>query len=75
MGELDLKHILLFKTNIQTVDDKSRIAKVMAKQKIDQWTVDLHDVDFVLRIVSPVLKPEEVIHLVSETGYQCEELT
>lgn len=75
MGEPDFKHILLFKTNIQTVDDKSLIAKVLEKQKIDQWTVDQQDVDCVLRIISPVLKLEEVIHLVSEMGYQCEELT
>ena len=74
MVELDFKHILLFKTNIQTADDKSRIAKVLEKQKIDQWTVDQQDVDCVLRIVSPVLKPEEVIQLVSKNGYQCEEL-
>lgn len=73
--EPDFKHILLFKTNIQTIDDKGLIAKVMEKQKIDQWTVDQQDIDCVLRIVSPVLKLEELIHLVSKNGYQCKELT
>ncbi len=73
--EPDFKHILLFKTNIQTADDKIFIAKVMEKHKIEQWTVDQQDVDCVLRIVSPELKLDEVISLVSKNGYQCEELT
>lgn len=73
--EPDFKHILLFKTNIQTADDKMLIAKVMKKHKIEQWTVDQQDVDCVLRIVSPVLKLDEVIQLVSKNGYECEELT
>nr|WP_294874913.1 hypothetical protein [uncultured Pedobacter sp.] len=73
--EPDFKDILLFKTNIQTADDKMLIAKVMEKHKIEQWTVDQQDVDCVLRIVSPILKLDEVIQLVSKNGYQCEELT
>nr|WP_068891278.1 hypothetical protein [Pedobacter panaciterrae] len=73
--EPDFKHILLFKTNIQTAEDKTLIAKVMEKNKIEQWTIDQQDVDCVLRIVSTVLKLDEVIHLVSKNGYQCEELT
>ncbi|WP_214225082.1 hypothetical protein [Pedobacter sp. B4-66] len=72
--EPDFKDILLFKTNIQTAEDKSLIAKVMEKHNVKQWTIDQQDVDCVLRIVSPALKLEEVIHLVSKNGYQCEEL-
>ncbi len=70
----DFKHILLFKTNIQTADDKSIIAELMEAHKIRQWSVDQEDVDCVLRIVSSVLKQEEIINLVSKNGYQCEEL-
>ena len=73
--EPDFKDILLFKTNIQTADDKMLIAKVMEKHKIEQWTVDQQDVDCVLRIVSPILKLDDLIQLVSKNGYQCEELT
>lgn len=75
MQDSSVQHILLFKTNIQTVDDKNIIAKAMAMQKIEQWTVDQQDVDCVLRIVSPVLNIEAVINLVSKNGYQCEEFT
>jgi len=73
--EINIKHILLFKTDIRTEGDKRYIGKIMEEQQIDQWTVDLHDIDCVLRIVSPTLKEEEVIELVVKNGYQCEILT
>jgi hypothetical protein len=73
--DINFKHILLFKTDIRTEADKQHIGKIMAENQIDQWTVDLQDIDCVLRIVSPTLKLEEVINLVAENGYQCEELT
>jgi tRNA G26 N,N-dimethylase Trm1 len=73
--EINIKHILLFKTDIRTEGDRRYIGKIMEEQQIEQWTVDLHDIDCVLRIVSPTLKIEEVIQLVVKNGYQCEVLT
>jgi hypothetical protein len=73
--EINIKHILLFKTDIRTEGDRRYIGKIMEEQQIEQWTVDLHDIDCVLRIVSPTLKIEEVIRLVVKNGYQCEVLT
>lgn len=73
--EINIEHILLFKTTIRTEADRRFIAKVMEAQQIEQWTVDLQDIDCVLRIVSPTLKTEEVITLISDNGYQCELLT
>lgn len=71
---MDFKNILLFKTDIRTTEDKEVIAKVMDENKIDQWTVDQQDIDCVLRIVSDELKLQDVIQLVSRSGYLCEEL-
>ncbi|MDR6786570.1 hypothetical protein ABIE26_005244 [Pedobacter africanus] len=73
--DINIEHILLFKTDIRTEGDKRYIGKVMAENQIEQWTVDLQDIDCVLRIVSPTLKLQEVISLVKENGYHCEELT
>ncbi|SMC53503.1 hypothetical protein [Pedobacter africanus] len=73
--DIIIEHILLFKTDIRTEGDKRYIAKVMAENQIEQWTVDLQDIDCVLRIVSPTLKLQDVITLVKDNGYQCEELT
>jgi hypothetical protein len=72
--EINIEHILLFKTDIRTEGDKRYIGKIMEEYQIDQWTVDLQDIDCVLRIVSPTLKREDVIELVVQNGYHCEEL-
>ncbi|SDL70585.1 hypothetical protein SAMN04487898_12328 [Pedobacter sp. ok626] len=73
--DINIKEILLFKTNIRTEDDKRYIGKIMEEHEIKQWTVDLYDIDCVLRIVSPILTHEEVITLVMKNGYTCEVLT
>lgn len=73
--DINIEHILLFKTDIRTEGDKRYIGKIMAENQIDQWTVDLQDIDCVLRIVSPTLKLKDVINLVAQNGYHCEELT
>lgn len=73
--EINIEHILLFKTTISTEADKRFIAKVMEARQIEQWTVDLQDVDCVLRIVSSTLQRTEVIEFISENGYLCEVLT
>lgn len=73
--EINVEHILLFKTDIRTEGDRRYIGKIMEEQKIEQWTVDLQDIDCVLRIVSPTLKTDDVITLVAKNGYQCEVLT
>jgi len=72
---MNMENILLFKTDIRTEGDKHHIKEVMETHQIDQWTVDLEDIDCVLRIVTSTLKLEDVIKLVAAHGYQCEELT
>lgn len=70
-----MKNILLFKTNIRTQEDKYALSILMESNEITQWTVDQQDVDCVLRIVSATLELQSVIQLLSDNGYQCEELT
>ncbi|WP_316820791.1 hypothetical protein [Pedobacter gandavensis] len=67
--------VLLFKTNIRTESDKQFMTELMQLHDISQWTVDQEDVDCVLRIVSNEVQLNDVIALVSQHGYQCEELT
>jgi hypothetical protein len=69
------QHILIFKTNIATTTDRSKIAPVLDRQQhVVSWTVDMEDVDCVLRVVAnePVL--EEITALISANGYACTEL-
>lgn len=72
---IDLKHILVFKTNIQTYIDVQQVQQILdAEEAVQQWNIDQKDADCVLRIVSPVLTPENIITIINSCGYECAEL-
>ncbi|WP_367867953.1 hypothetical protein [Pedobacter sp. WC2423] len=72
----NFNHILLFRTDIKSEEDKQALQPLLDKDKnIEQWNVDLDDEDFVLRIVSYTLKHDQVIEMVQNCGYHCCELT
>lgn len=71
----DIKHILIFKTNIQTVTDLQKVEQLLSAGKtVQQWNVDQQDADCVLRIVSAELTHDKVINMINNCGYQCAEL-
>jgi hypothetical protein len=73
--KIDLSHILIFKTNIQTEFDRLRIKNVLdASQKVLKWNIDMDDVDCVLRVVSDSLTPEQIITVIQYVGFECAEL-
>lgn len=75
MNAVTTMEILVFKTNIQHKKDVRRISTVLEPDnRIMDWNVDRWDVDNVLRIASLSLAPEEVINIVNNAGYFCEEL-
>ena len=68
--------ILIFKTNIASPEDCSRLETVLAVHPhLLNWNVDTQDIDKVLRIESSSDNTSEIIHLVQQAGYACEELT
>lgn len=68
--------VLVFKTNLRYNRDLERIGMLISRDyRISKWNVDRMDIDKVLRIESKDLLPEEVIALVKDAGYYCEELT
>ncbi|RAJ35380.1 hypothetical protein [Pedobacter cryoconitis] len=72
----NFNHILLFRTDIKSEEDKQALQPLLDKNKnIEQWNVDLDDEDYVLRIVSYTLKHDQVIEMVQDRGYNCCELT
>jgi hypothetical protein len=72
---INLRHILIFKTNIQTYIDVQNIEQsLIAEDAIQQWNIDQKDPDCVLRIVSPLLAPEKIIAIINNCGYECAEL-
>lgn len=69
------QHILVFKTNIATVEDRSKVAQVLNGQPfIQKWTVDMEDVDCVLRVVAHEPAVDSIIALVKASAYECAEL-
>jgi hypothetical protein len=71
-----ISDILIFKTNIYHDTDIQTIASMFdTDDRISKWNIDRDDVDHVLRIQSETLETHEVIRLVQQSGFTCEELT
>jgi len=67
--------VLVFRTNLRNVHDLERISVLLnAEEKIIRWNVALDDSDKVLRVLSHRLSPTEVISLLIQAGFFCEEL-
>jgi hypothetical protein len=67
--------ILVFKTDIKQEHDLEKLASVLMEEpRINRWTIDNEDIDNVLRIESNQLDPTDVILLIKQSGYCCEEL-
>lgn len=69
------ENIWVFKTNIKSHDDIQTVSDVFNKDEIFQWTVDTDDQDAVLRVVTALSSPEEIIKSITNKGYLCSELT
>ena len=68
-------NILVFKTNIKKKLDQQRIKKILdAIPMILRWNIDTKDADCVLRVVSHRVSPSDIMKVVRDTGYQCQEL-
>lgn len=68
-------NILVFKTNLNSPSDVQAVAPAMdASAVILNWSVDVDDIDKVLRIESLRENPNEIIEVVRLAGYQCEAL-
>lgn len=67
--------VLILKTNINSSNDFSRVKGLLKESfKLNECTVDLSDIDKVLRIIGEKLNLDEVISKVKTLGYYCEDL-
>lgn len=71
-----LMNILIFRTDISTQKEVKRVKPLFnERSNISQWSIDLEDIDNVLRLeVSDDVKEEDIISLVETCGFLCEEL-
>lgn len=73
--ENHLDNILIFKTSIRSNADREKIRGGLdGLHSVADWSVDLEDIDCVLRIVSNGLAPHQIITLINNHGYDCAEL-
>ena len=67
--------VLILKTNIRYKKHVKEIAPLLdGRNSISRWNIDLNDVDKVLRIESNDMELTEVVQLIQEAGFHCEEL-
>jgi hypothetical protein len=72
---ISTQYVLVFRTNIRHNDDIRQLAPTLdGCLGILRWSVDLTDVDKVLRIESQDDDHSKVIGLMNTAGYFCEEL-
>ena len=69
------KEILVFKTDLESDERLEAVKPFLDKHPgILRWTVDRHDIDKVLRIESENVSVDDVIGLLQQEGFLCEEL-
>ena len=67
--------ILIFRTNLRFKKDVQKLGLLLDQlPAVKRWNVALDDCDRILRVESDHLPAGDIIHLVQETGYFCEEL-
>ena len=67
--------VIILKTNIRYKKQVKAVAPLLDGQNnIMKWNIDLHDIDKVLRIESDDMELREVVQLIQEAGFRCEEL-
>jgi hypothetical protein len=67
--------VLVFKTNLCNLEDIRRMEPLLnGHSGIMCWNVDRDDIDNVLRIETMHLQAWEIVSLVADAGYFCEEL-
>jgi hypothetical protein len=71
-----LNQIIVLKTDVQTSDEIERIAPIFnLHHSITKWTIDIEDIDNVLRIeCSDNTSEEQMIGLLNSYGVGCREL-
>ncbi len=70
-------NLFIFRTDLQTNEKKKTLGKVFNRHPaISDWSVDMEDIDNVMRIqTSEQLTEYDIIKIVKKEGISCEILT
>ncbi|MDB5272554.1 MAG: hypothetical protein JWO58_921 [Chitinophagaceae bacterium] len=71
-----MKHVLIFKTNVESEEQLQQAALLLdANGSILKWNIDREDIDRVLRIESTLANMYDIMKVMVDAGFLCEELT
>lgn len=67
--------VYVFKTDINTASLIESVKPLLnSYQYISDWSIDIEDIDNVLRIISVELLENEIIQIIKSKGFICEAL-
>lgn len=70
-----MKDVLIFKTNINSLEDFRRIEKILyAIPSVSECTIDIEDEDKILRVISENLSSNKIENEICKNGFFCKEL-
>jgi len=76
MEHKEAKTVLVFRTSVNGINERSSIAaqldKLVGK---NNWTIDLDDIDKVLRVVCSAAKEKKIIDTLHDRGFDCQVLS
>lgn len=73
--EPNLDTIFVLATNIKTQTDMLKISTVLnTNPAINKWSIDQEDIDCVLRIESNSLTTQDIIALITQQNFNCNDL-
>lgn len=73
--QAETQTVLVFKTNLNATRDVINIEPILNNiTEITGWSVDIDDIDKVLRVEGPAKITTKIIKVLKHVGYQCEEL-
>jgi hypothetical protein len=68
--------VYVFKTDINSASLIESVKPLLnSNQYISDWSIDMEDIDNVLRVISAELLENEIIQIIISKGFICEALT
>lgn len=72
---VDINNVHVFKTNISSDADVLKVKPLLDSiPNINAWSIDVEDIDCVLRIVAADIIKEKIINDINQLGFDCSEL-
>ena len=70
-----MPHVLIFKTNVESEEQLQQAGLLLnATDSIIKWNIDREDIDNVLRVESSLPHISDIMKIMVEAGFACEEL-